>query len=516
MPQLANWYHAVSKDMLHWTHLPVALTPANNTYDCGGIFSGSATLVGHAGPVLSYSVPCNQAIAVAVPSAPSAIDPLLTNWTKPAYNPIIRHHQNWNFRDPTTAWKPDGEPEWRMVVGCSAHMCVLRSKDFVTWRDGGIMYQVAGDHMRECPDAFEIPLDHSRAADVTDRREQLQPAPRNGSLWAMKASSAPFDQYVIGKYNAGTNDSFVRVAGSLDFGYSSGAIGNGQLLDSGNMYAGKTFWDVRKGRRVLWGWVHEEPGAPPAQQWEGIMAIPRTVALDPRNGSKLVFMPIEEVAALRRTDSASASSPGTAPLHLAEAEVCSGCEVKIGRGNQVDVLVTAMLQSDGTANFTLAVLVNTNTNLPQEREGVNISITVSAAGSRSIKRMDGHVLVNSSSGETYAPGMPSAANFSVYNDERAVTVRVLVDRSIVETFVHEGRAVVTRRAYIANTTTTTTTTIGNIASTSASQNGVVVVNHHANSLTINSTVYQMASATDSAVSADVLRAEALVMMTPTP
>ena len=57
-----------------------------------------------------------------------------------SYNPIIRHHQYWNFRDPTTAWKPVGEAEWRMAVGCSAHMCVLRSKDFVTWRDGGTMY----------------------------------------------------------------------------------------------------------------------------------------------------------------------------------------------------------------------------------------------------------------------------------------------------------------------------------------------------------------------------------------
>lgn len=41
----ASWYHAVSKDMLHWTHLPVALVPGHNDYDCGGIFSGSATLV---------------------------------------------------------------------------------------------------------------------------------------------------------------------------------------------------------------------------------------------------------------------------------------------------------------------------------------------------------------------------------------------------------------------------------------------------------------------------------------
>ena len=41
-----SWNHAVSSDMLHWQHLPVALTPAPDGPDSYGCFSGSTIAVG--------------------------------------------------------------------------------------------------------------------------------------------------------------------------------------------------------------------------------------------------------------------------------------------------------------------------------------------------------------------------------------------------------------------------------------------------------------------------------------
>ena len=41
-----SWYHSVSPDMLHWTHLPVAFTPTPDSPDSYGCFSGSALKVG--------------------------------------------------------------------------------------------------------------------------------------------------------------------------------------------------------------------------------------------------------------------------------------------------------------------------------------------------------------------------------------------------------------------------------------------------------------------------------------
>src|SRR5580700_9468667 len=41
-----SWNHAVSDDMLHWKHLPVAFTPTPGGPDSFGCFSGSAIAVG--------------------------------------------------------------------------------------------------------------------------------------------------------------------------------------------------------------------------------------------------------------------------------------------------------------------------------------------------------------------------------------------------------------------------------------------------------------------------------------
>ena len=42
-----QWYHWTSKDLLRWQHQPVALAPGAKQ-DCGGIWSGSTTLVRNA------------------------------------------------------------------------------------------------------------------------------------------------------------------------------------------------------------------------------------------------------------------------------------------------------------------------------------------------------------------------------------------------------------------------------------------------------------------------------------
>ncbi|MEA2543525.1 MAG: beta-fructofuranosidase, partial [Acidobacteriaceae bacterium] len=36
-----HWAHAVSPDLIHWKHLPVALSPTPGSYDAYGCFTGS-------------------------------------------------------------------------------------------------------------------------------------------------------------------------------------------------------------------------------------------------------------------------------------------------------------------------------------------------------------------------------------------------------------------------------------------------------------------------------------------
>ena len=150
-----------------------------------------------------------------------------------------------------------------MAIGCSGHLCTFRSTDFVAWRDAGQFYHVPGQHMWECPDVYQLTPTH----------------------WVIKVSSAPFDEYVVGRFTPGVNDTFAKVPGAADIGV---AIPAGQLIDAGDVYASKTFYDPIGKRRILFGWVHEEPGFPLEQRWQGLQTIPRVVALDPRNESRLL------------------------------------------------------------------------------------------------------------------------------------------------------------------------------------------------------------------------------------
>ena len=49
-----HWAHAVSTDLVHWKHLPVALAPTPGGYDSEGCFSGS-TVIDHGTPTIIYT-----------------------------------------------------------------------------------------------------------------------------------------------------------------------------------------------------------------------------------------------------------------------------------------------------------------------------------------------------------------------------------------------------------------------------------------------------------------------------
>src|SRR3974377_1151460 len=51
-----HWGHAVSTDMLHWQHRPIALSPTPGGPDSEGCFSGSAVVAGGLTPFLSPGV----------------------------------------------------------------------------------------------------------------------------------------------------------------------------------------------------------------------------------------------------------------------------------------------------------------------------------------------------------------------------------------------------------------------------------------------------------------------------
>ena len=155
-----DYGHFVSKDFVSWAPMPVAIwngldssvwPPRVTKYDNEAIYTGSALVIDGAGPggvgagvIQIYPGLCNKddwpacttgtLLAQAVP-ANYAGDELLTNWSKPAYNPIVESTQ----RDPSTPWKTLSG-EWRlrtydaMIYGAASDADVVAGRWLVTRR----------------------------------------------------------------------------------------------------------------------------------------------------------------------------------------------------------------------------------------------------------------------------------------------------------------------------------------------------------------------------------------------
>jgi fructan beta-fructosidase len=161
-----SWGHAVSRDLVHWKHLPVAI-PEDEGREL--IFSGSA-VVDHRN-TSGFGTRRNPPMVAMYTSArPDDQDQSLAystdrgrTWTKYAGNPVLDDADR-EFRDPKVFWyEPDRE--WRMVLVKAAQrrVAIYRSDDLKEWEhlsDFGPANAVGG--VWECPDLFPLPVDGDR------------------------------------------------------------------------------------------------------------------------------------------------------------------------------------------------------------------------------------------------------------------------------------------------------------------------------------------------------------------
>ena len=162
-----HWGHAVSKDLIHWEHLPIAIYPDS----LGMIFSGSAVLdkMNSSGlgtvnnpPLVAmftyHNMPGEQAgrndyqtqgIAFSLDSG--------STWTKYSGNPVIRNPGIRDFRDPKLSWWEEGSA-WIVTLAVKDHIEFYGSNDLINWTKLSEFGQTTGNHggVWECPDLFKI------------------------------------------------------------------------------------------------------------------------------------------------------------------------------------------------------------------------------------------------------------------------------------------------------------------------------------------------------------------------
>ncbi|KAI4386952.1 hypothetical protein MLD38_004825 [Melastoma candidum] len=286
------WAHSTSTNLVDWSPHPIAIQPSQPS-DINGCWSGSTTILRGGRPAILYTGinPHNQQVQnLAEPKNYS--DPFLIEWVKSPGNPLMTPTNMINpssFRDPTTAWL-GSDGRWRVIVGSQRNargMAILyRSKNFVNWvKAKHTLHSKNGTGMWECPDFYpvsKVPV----GLDTSDNGPTLK------HILKVSLDDTNHDQYTIGNYNE-VKDVYVPDEGQIE--------GTGGLrYDYGKFYASKTFFDSEKKRRILWGWVNESSSTESdvKKGWSGVQVIPRTVWLD-ASEKQLLQWPIPEVEYLR-------------------------------------------------------------------------------------------------------------------------------------------------------------------------------------------------------------------------
>ncbi|PSW14326.1 sucrose-6-phosphate hydrolase [Photobacterium rosenbergii] len=275
------WGHATSKDLINWSHQPLALAPTEE-YETHGCYSGSGLVVDgklelfytgnvkfEQGGRTAYQ--CRATLEAGKQVEKQGIVLPLPE----GYSGHVRDPKVWQYQD-----------AFYMVLGAEdlnyrGKVITYRSDDLNNWEmigeifGDGVGSQQSDDFMLECPDL--LPLDDKYV---------LITCPKN---WVEKGGKKveTFDvTYHIGNFDHQT----------ASFEHS-----NGVLMDHGfDFYAPQTFED-EAGRRILFGWMGKpdefEPYQPTIELgWIHQMTCARELTI---RDNTLVQKPVKELEALR-------------------------------------------------------------------------------------------------------------------------------------------------------------------------------------------------------------------------
>ncbi|MEI6411052.1 MAG: glycoside hydrolase family 32 protein [Bacteroidota bacterium] len=295
-----HWGHAVSTDLAHWEHLPIALYPDS----LGFIFSGSAVIdwnnttgFGKDGkpPMVAMFTLHNMPKEKAGQKDCETQGIAYSNdrgrtWTKFSGNPVISNpEKDRDFRDPKVIWVENSK-QWVVTLAVGDHTEFWGSPDLKKWEhlsDFGKEYGVHAG-VWECPDLFPIKVEGTGEQRWVLFVNINPGGPNGGSA----------TQYFIGNFDGKTFTLDPDVAPAV-------AKGHALWLDEGkDNYASVSWSDVPKsdGRRLFIGWMSnwEYANKVPTTVWRNAATLPRSLTLNKTEaGYRLFALPVKELEALR-------------------------------------------------------------------------------------------------------------------------------------------------------------------------------------------------------------------------
>ncbi|WP_240468700.1 glycoside hydrolase family 32 protein [Gracilibacillus sp. YIM 98692] len=400
-----HWGHAVSNDLLHWKHLPIALEPD----ELGMIFSGSVMVDkkdttgffgGDEGLVAFFTHHSKD--EVQSQSMAYSKDNGRT-WTKYEGNPIISNPGIKDFRDPKVVWH-EGSDKWVMVLAVGDRVQFYGSQNLIDWDLLSEFGQGEGAHggVWECPDLFPLNVNGDTSRTKWVLQVDLQEKAYAGGSGA---------QYLIGNFDGKKfiNDQSPDHVNWVDYGK--------------DFYAAQSFSDIpsEDGRRIWLAWMSNWQYANdvPTNPWRSAMTIPREVRLveDEKGDLKLIQQPVRELDEIKMHQKNLCNvnvSPEDNPIESLQYDTCE--------------IITQMKSIDAKEfGFKIKQGVDEETMIGYYAQEEVIFFNRTKSGSK----VDFH------------EQFPTKQQVHLPLKDQTLQLRILVDRSSVEVFVNDGEVVLT-------------------------------------------------------------------------
>jgi fructan beta-fructosidase len=402
-----SWGHAVSKDLLHWKHVPVAIEEYVKNGDSTMIFSGSAVAdvqntsgffaKDSAGLVAIYTSHVHDGNNQITQHQSIAHSSDARNFTVYENNPVLDEKLK-DFRDPKVFWY-EPQKKWIMTVVIPDQFKArfYESKDLKSWK---LLSEFGplGDKAKiwECPDLLQVPM-------LDDPSKQK---------WVLLISNSHPQgptfvgmQYFVGNFDGKTFTPENPKQYPLYLEYGK------------DFYAAVSFNNIPKedGRTIILGWANNWAYGQdiPTFPWKSAMTLPRELYLaNTPKGDRIIQRPVREVRTLRK-DSIDASHLGSV---LNEKSFEIDAELKSANANKFGIKLITGSEEETIIGYDVATK---EVYLDRTRSG-NVS---------------------------FHKDFPSIERVPVELKDGKLRLHVFVDHSIIEVYINDGEQVITDQIF---------------------------------------------------------------------
>ena len=414
-----HWGHAISTDLVHWEHMPIALYPDSLGY----IFSGSAVVdskntsglgTEDNPPLIAFFTYHDMEaereerfVEIETQAIAFSLDDGRT-WTKYEHNPVLNNPGIRDFRDPKVMWHEETQ-QWVMSIASGQVIQFYTSPNCIDWKYASEYGEGVGNHngVWECPDLFP-----------------LQVAGSGETKWVLIVNINPggpaggsATQYFVGDFDGKTFTSDQDVTLWMDYGKDN--------------YAGVTWSNAPDNRRILVGWMNnwQYAGEKPTQVWSGAATFPRDLGLVDAGGRYLLTSkPVKEIENL-----------------YDKSESIKNIEIE-----NVEPVFKKISFPKAPVEISLTFDVKDNTRMDfPGKYGITFKNSFGEYYTIGYDNVDKYFYADrtNSTSEDVSENFPSIHLVPFILNSETTTWRIIVDASSVEFFTSDGKVVITNVVY---------------------------------------------------------------------